>query len=98
MTYSACVVNTDARFHYNAATRTIIAEISELRGVGLFGRLFDDACDVGVRLRSIRTGQIKNFTLVEEQTDAEGDTVAWHYRSDNAVGRPEEIKLVIFND
>lgn len=95
MISAASTISTDL---FSYANRTFTADASDLRGKTFIGRLFDDACDVGLRLKSPRTGAVKNFILVKEEKDKEGDTICWLYLSDKAVGKQEELKMVIFND
>lgn len=42
------------------------------------GRIYDDACDVGFKVRSPRTGAVKLFVLVRTFDDGE-DVTAWHF-------------------
>jgi len=60
-------------FIYDVKTKTFVGEMSEL---GKFGRVYDDACDLGFTMVSAKTG--KEVTFVVNGTLREhGETVGW---------------------
>lgn len=58
-------------------------------------RLFNDACDVGMAIRSHHTGRIVRFTLEREET-RDGDLMAFHFTALDDAG--PITKVTIFND
>lgn len=58
-------------------TITLVAEASTLR-YDLPRQIYDDACDVGIAIRSDRTGRIVRFYLTGEDTDGE-DVAGWRF-------------------
>lgn len=59
-------------------------------------RVWDDACDVGIVIRSHHTGREERFYLEREET-RDGDTLAWHFLPIDP--RKVAVKsVVIFND
>lgn len=55
--------------------KTFVTEASDLRGLNLLARLYDDAADAGFAMKSERTGQVAHFCfsrrLEGEETDGE---------------------------
>lgn len=43
-------------------------------------RLYDDAVDVGLALRSHRTGVVTRWSLLETVTDSRGEVLGWMFR------------------
>lgn len=82
------------QFHWDPDSKTFSEEAST---VGFTGScmLFDDACDVGIHLKSHRTGKIEPFYLSKTVKDSEGDIQAWEFAS---VKSNLGCKVVIFND
>ena len=67
-------------------------------------RLYDDACDVGIVLRSHKTGVEIRWYLQDTERDAEGDVTCWKFRpcSESARKNPdidprEAATLSLFN-
>lgn len=86
------------RFSYDYKSRAFTAEASEIGwrpGQLPVVQLYDDAADVGIWLRSSRTGVNQPFYLEQTEKDREGGVVAWHFS-------PCDDKLVatvtVFND
>ena len=80
------------RFDWHSDTRQFMAEASELRGVNLFCRCFDDAFDVGFDMVSSHTGKVRRFYLSRTETDRNGDFAAWYFRDEK-----NDTELVLFN-
>jgi hypothetical protein len=78
------------QFSYDAASSTFSAEVSSTNGLG---RVYADACDVGLTLVSSRTGRSIVFVVTGEDRDGEGDLRAWHLA---AVGAP--YRMIVWND
>jgi len=90
------------RFTWSPTTKTLVAEASDLKGLTP-ERVYDDACDVGLTVVSPGKGDkpYGQAVFVQDriEKDAEGDTVAWHYKL--AAGQSEtdaDMKVVIYND
>lgn len=58
---------------------TVEASTLGLRPGHVWERLYDDACDVGLALRSHKTGEVSTWYLCEGETkvDSEGDVQHW---------------------
>ncbi len=76
-----------------------VAEASDLRGTPLFGRLFDDACDLGFRLLNPSTGRCEPFYLSHEDKDASGEDVyGMHFYPVDITLRNQGVRVLIIND
>jgi hypothetical protein len=87
-----------------------VVEASDFgRYVKLDSRVYDDACDEGFDLLSVRTGVVLLMTLEREERDADDDVVAWHYVSIGIVegewprrrlirGRHTDVRVTVLND
>lgn len=85
---------------WDAATKTFIAEMSELRQG--FQQIWPDSCDFGFRVASSKTGQEARFFVDREISNAEGEVEMWILKP-----VPEDIRrlpglegvtMKIFND
>lgn len=95
------------RFHYDAKEKSLSAEEFVLRSTKFDGTcpwlrpLYNDACDVGMAIRSHYSGRVVRFVLVKEET-RDGDILAWHFvperpnLTDPLTNRVKTV--VIFND
>ena len=72
MILSPAPVSTD-RFSFDLNDRVFTAELSDLGRDFRFGRVYDDACDVGLTLVSTRTGRRVVFAIENEIRDREGE-------------------------
>lgn len=88
-----------SRFTYVAATRSLVAEISDFGRTDPFKRIYDDACDVGLAIRSVRTGAVVRYYLEREELNADDEIVAWHLKpiAEDA-RRAAGTEVVLFND
>jgi hypothetical protein len=77
------------QFHYDAATQSFTAEMSELNGLG---RAYNDSCDEGLTMVSSRTGDELVF-VVENVDYMDGDLRLWELKSVD--GR---FTATVFND
>jgi hypothetical protein len=82
--------------HYDKATLTFSEEASTCRFPGPY-RLYDDAADEGVWVKSHKTGETLPFMLIEHDKDREGDTRFWRFRCWRDSTTPV-LYLTIFND
>ncbi len=65
---------------HDDGTTVLVAEASDLRYRG-WHQIYDDACDVGISIKSSRTGQIVTYYLNEEEMDHSGEDVAgWRFK------------------
>lgn len=75
-----------SRFHWDRVLRRLSAEASDFgpgrTGLWWLGRLYADACDVGIVIRSEATGREERFVLDETVRDDRGDdeVVAWTFK------------------
>jgi hypothetical protein len=80
------------RLTWDGKRKWFVAEASELPAPE---RVWDDACDVGYRLISHRTGKAEVFYLAAVQRDADGDIQVWIYRP---VNRRVVAEFHVLND
>ena len=84
-----------SHFSYSAARKTFVGYISDF-DCNLFGRLYDDAADIGFRLVSAKTGREAPVFLRSTETDDEGDILSWTFSF--VALQYYDIKIVVFND
>jgi hypothetical protein len=77
---------------WDAGRRWFIAEASELPEPG---RVWDDACDVGYRLISHRTGRSVVFALSDTRRDGDGDVQVWVFKP---IAGDATMELHVLND
>lgn len=94
MILKPCPVSTD-RFNYIASDNTFVADASDLNG---FGRVYDDACDLGVTLVSAKTGREVVFVVTAERRDGEGEILFWELRPATLDTRRSPGTVQIYND
>jgi len=76
-----------------------VIEASQLRGTPLFGQLYDDACDLGFRIRNSKTGAVEAFYLSHEDKDASGEDIyGIHFYPVNPTIRNWGVRILIIND
>lgn len=83
-------------FHWNAKSRTLVAEASTIQYRGS-GRIYADACDVGIRIEGV-TGKIFDFFEAREVTDGtvDNEIVSWEFEPVNP--KCPVKKVIIYND
>lgn len=88
-------------FDYVKETKTLVAEASTIQLNG-FMRLYDDACDYGIAIRSHHTGHVARFAVTKINKDREGDIQSWTLQmtpeSCRANPGREDVVVTIFND
>jgi hypothetical protein len=91
------VVST-AQFTWMKEEKMLVTEMSDLQVD--FGRVFDDACDVGLTLKSHRTNREVVFAVFAIYRDSvESEITHWDLRPVDAAGRVTfDCTLRIFND
>lgn len=75
---------------------TLSADISDIDATCWMNRLYNDACDVGLAIRSETTGRVERFYHTNEERDREGDIVAWHFAATDL--KCPIQRVVVFND
>ncbi len=82
---------------------TMVAEASDV-GYRSPLRIYDDACDVGIAIRSRRTGRVVRFYLAHEDNDRSGEDIAgWWFKPIAEDARKLSVKdrqidVLIIND
>lgn len=75
---------------------TFSAEASDFgRKFGL-GLVYNDACDEGFSIVSVKTGKIAVFALNDHEEDSEGDLISWIFKC--VTPGLTHLKAVIYND
>lgn len=67
-------------FTIDPHNKLFITEASDLSGgreTDIWDSLYPDACDIGLKLISDRTGKEAHFYLVETKRDVDNDVVEW---------------------
>lgn len=74
----------------------LVAEASDLGVRVPLHRFFNDACDVGIAIRSHKTGREVRFLFTHEDKTPDGDIAGWNFE---AYDKDQPIKRVlIIND
>ena len=88
-----------ARFTYDRDRQSLVAIASDfgpLRdGLWWLNRMYDDAADAGIAIRSHKTGKVERFYL-ERTEERDGDLMAWHFRPESPGCIVKSV--TIFND
>ena len=88
-------------FRWNKEEQCLIAEASELHNQHL-QRMYDDACDVGLAVRSEKTGNVVEYALTEVDRDGEFEVLCWVYEptdeSVRLVPGCENTSVLVYND
>jgi hypothetical protein len=74
---------------------TLSAFASDLPDRGRFSQIYRDACDVGIAVKSHRTGRILTFAVHRTEI-VNGDGIIWHLRPIDR--NAPDLDMVIFND
>ena len=87
-------------FNYDVETRTFAAEMSDLQAYPrAFGPVYDDACDVGL---TIRSGKCVVFVEVGREYAGRGEDRelqrVWYKSLSKTQATNPHLKLVLFND
>lgn len=68
----------------------------------MFGRVYDDACDEGLKIRSERSGVMATFVVARTECDSEGDLRYWLLLpSTETLRRQPQLRgwtVVVYND
>lgn len=89
-------IHTSTHFDH-CGNKIWVAEASELPRP-MCGEVYRDACDLGFRVRSDRTGKIEYFRLKEEKRDAEGDVTVWIFEPADRRLREMGVEFHVLND
>ena len=90
-------------FYYDAATKTFIADASDLPD-NVFERIWQDSCDYGVRMYSVKTGAESAWYVDETVKDPEDgvSVVMWKLKPTPETVRAErgleDVLMEILND
>jgi hypothetical protein len=89
-------------FTHETVAKHLCAETSDLGHV-VFQQLYDDACDIGIALRSAVTGNISRWYLEQDLYDErEHELVGWLLRPTSESVRKEPLlsgyRMTIYND
>jgi hypothetical protein len=82
-------------FQHDKEWKLFVSEISSVREV--LRQLWHDSMDLGFGIRSIKTGQIAYFTLLDMERDDEGDVTRFVF---TPVNPPEGLvgyKVYVYN-
>lgn len=84
------------QFTWMKDKKVLVTCASDLMGRGDFwGRIYDDAADLGFAIVSKRTGNSETFYLAGELRDQEGDVYAWEFMP---INQNLNMKVTVFND
>ena len=65
-------------FSHFPGTKRMVCEASDLNGFEGFKALYDDAADVGIALRNVKTGNVTRWQVVQELRDPrENELFGW---------------------
>lgn len=94
-TMSNVPVISSSKFRYNAACRTFFTEASDFKFTNMMSQLFEDACDQGFILESVKTGRKIPFGFTGVEQDNEGEVMYMIY---SAVVGSTRYELHLWND
>lgn len=83
-----------ALFHFDKATGELTSEASDLNGFGP-GQLWNDACDIGIAVRSPRTDRVERFYL-DKVLSRDNEVQGWELKPVDPKCRVK--KIIVFND
>lgn len=86
------------RFYWDASTLTFVADLSDLGKDFQFGRVYDDACDIGLTLVSQRTGTEVVFAIEDEKRDSEGELQYIELIPAKRGELPDGVTVRLYND
>ena len=78
MRHPNSVVLSSETLSYDKTDRTMSGFASDLRFNGS-NYMYDDACDIGIWIKSHKTGRIEPFVLLKAERDADGDVRWWTF-------------------
>jgi hypothetical protein len=85
-------------FDFIPKKQKIYSEMSMLKG---FVQIYEDACDMGLKIRSEKTGDVSTWYIMDERRH-DGDIVHWELLPDEKTLRQSPRlrgwKLIVFND
>lgn len=91
-------------FTWSNEGRSACAEASDM-GNRHLQRLYDDACDVGFKMKSEKTGEVVTFVMASPFYHGEGEDkelAGWHYiptsESFRNVPNCQNMEVTVFND
>jgi hypothetical protein len=89
-------------FTHEPIAKLLTAETSDL-GHAVFQQLYDDACDIGIALRSVKTGNVSRWYLEQDLYDErEHELIGWSLRPTTESVRKEPLlsgyRMTIYND
>lgn len=80
---------------------SLVCEASDIQFKGA-ERLYDDACDVGISIRSHHTNRVVRFYLMATERDVDRDITAWTFQAcpeeQDRNGSWINLNVVIWND
>jgi hypothetical protein len=80
---------------------TFTAEASDFKGHNYERQIYDDACDIGIAIKSSVTGKVMKFHLHDTKIDNDNDILFWEYHPCSEDARDpklKNLKVIIFND
>jgi len=89
------------RFSWHRESQTLTTEESTLRngprtanGEWFLSRMYNDACDVGIAIRSHKTGTVERFYLTTTDQDSEGDIAGWNFEPENELCPVKHVLII----
>lgn len=80
---------------YDPKLNQYVGEVSDTNG---FGRVYDDACDIGMTLVNLRTGREVVFS-VDREDYRDGELVSWTLvPAGRVAGLLRDCTVLLFND
>lgn len=90
---------------FTLSGKTLVAEISELSSGNrrqVFGQVYQDSCDEGLRVVSAKTGASVDFYVYKTDNGSEGEIAGWRLRptreSIKRVPTCERVEVLVIND
>lgn len=85
------------RFHWDVARGVLTAEASDFAGSFYLHRLYNDACDLAIAIRSHVTDKVERFGLANTAyNDNGGETLYWRFLPLDPASKVKEV--IVYND
>lgn len=83
------------QFTYSKDSKTFVAEISDFAGKFSLRQIYDDACDEGFTLVSMKTGKECRYSM-SQTVENEGGIQFWEFKAIDKVGAGTKVR--VYND
>lgn len=83
-------------FTFCRSTRSLVAEASDFGGAFKISRLYDDACDEGIIVKSDVSNRSETFYFVDVDRTPDGEIAGWRFKPEHELANV--VELLVIND